>query len=786
MTGLQIKLLRDFRTMGAQVLAIAVLIIGGISVLISSWSSYLSLQLAKNNFYQEYQFADVFAEVKRAPESVAHKISQLPGVKSLEFRIIETGLVDLSHQAEPALGKFISWYGNDQIINRIYLRQGRMPLKSIHMEVVVHEAFAVAHKLKPGDKLSVLLGGRKKELVISGIGLSPEYVYALSPVAPLPDDLHFGIFWLRHEDLANWSGMTGAFNSLQIKTTLNAPLEELKRQMDLLLHPFGSLQAYDRTRQVSHIFVEGEINEQRVMAIVIPVIFLTVAMFILNIMVTRIIELQRPQIATLKALGYDSSSLFIHFFQLVTLILLVGIVPSVFFGNWIGNWYAGLYANFFRFPTIDFSLSGEAIILGFVAGLVPGWIAVGRALSRVIALKPAEALRPPNPPAFHESVFEKLGFTSGLSLFSKMIIRPLVFKPVRLLMSILGMAAALAILIQGSFWTDMIDFMIHRQFQEMHREDLTVRLANPKASVVINELKKIPGVILAEGERTVPVRIQYRNLKREIAFMGLNPESQMSRALDLKGRILRPNEGGVLLSRYFEKEYALKPGDEVEFQLLEGEQTVFRAPVVAFTDDLMGQQAYARKSDLHRWLKEPEIFDSVVLKIDPKMANSIYIKLKEHPEVISVMVRKLFLKSFSETTGGMIIAFTFILFLFAVAIAGAVMYNTARISYSERSWELASLRILGFGIVPTFHILFFDLAIQVLLALLPGLFLGYFLAYLSTNLIHNDTFQFPLVIDNSTYAIAVLVLILTFILSGVFLYRRVSHLDFSKALKARE
>ncbi|MFZ3231185.1 MAG: ABC transporter permease [Pseudobdellovibrio sp.] len=786
MKGLQRKLIRDFKMMFMQVITIALLIMGGVSVLVSSWSSYQSLQRARDIFYDQYHFADVFSELVRAPQSIVTKISELKDVELVESRIIKDGLVEVNGQVEPALGRFISWSGNQQQLNLVYLRQGRMPQPGSNLEIVVHESFAISHKLKLGDSIKVLLNGQQKVFIISGIVISPEYVYALSPIAPLPDDKHFGIFWLRQKDLEELSGLTSAFNSLQIKVSNENSINEIKRQVDLILGPYGNIQSYDRSRQLSNLFVEDEIRQQKIMAIVMPSVFLAVAMFILNVIISRLIALDRAKIATLKSLGYGAWSLTIHYFQLVTLILLVGTIPSIYIGSLIGKWYAGLYQDFFRFPSIDFSLSLSAVIIGLLAGLVPGWIGAAGAFYKVFSLKPAEALRPPSPPEFHKGLFDLFGLTNRLGIFAKMTLRSLTFRPLRLVLSILGIAAALAILINGSFWTDVIDFMMNRQFYEMQREDLTVRLAHPKSYSVYSELNQIPGVIMTEGERSVPVRLQFKNYNKDLLLIGWNEKSQLSRVMDNKGHIIQPIAEGILLSRYFETKYNIRSGDKVHMKVLQGTQTEFSVLVMGFVDDLVGQQAYALNTDLHRWLKEQNAVDSIQLKIDPAFAEKIYVNLKEKPEVVAVSIRRLMLKSFNETVASMILTFTFILYIFAIGIAGSVIYNSVRIEFSEKGWELASLRILGFDVWLTFELLFIEIGFQVFLALIPGLLLGYWLSFLSTNFIHNDTFSFPLVINSSTYAKAVLLLLFTFIVSGLFLYQKVKQLNFSDALKARE
>jgi putative ABC transport system permease protein len=784
-SGLYRKLFRDLKTMGMQIFTIALLIMGGLSVLVSSWSSYQSLKSAKEYFYREFHYADLFADVIRAPESVVRQIVNFAGVEKAEPRIIKDGLVEVGNQVEPALGRFVSWNENQQI-NLIYLRKGRMPQRSSQLEVVVHEAFADAHKLKIGDFLKIQIGGKQKRLLISGVGLSPEYVYALSPVAPLPDDKHFGVFWVHYQDLQAMTGLEGSMNAVQIKTVQGSSINDIKSRLDKLLSPYGNMLSYDRSKQLSNVFVDDEIRQQRVIAMVMPTIFLSVAMYILNIILSRLIALHRAQIATLKALGYSDWELTFHYFQLVTVILIIGIVPSIIAGAWIGNWYASMYKEFFRFPKIDFNLSVAAVSLSILAGLVPGWLGAARALNKVFLMRPAEALRPPSPPQYQKGIFEKIGKSLKLNLFSKMILRSLLFRPLRLILSIIGMSLSLAILINGSFWTDVMDSILDRQFQQMNREDLTIRFIHPREKSVVNEIKKIPGVIMIEGERTMPVRLKFKNITKEISVISRESNAGMSRMLDEKGRPVKTVEGGILLSRYFEDQYKIQKGDVLSLKALQGLQNEFSVPVMGFSDDLIGQSAYAQKHDLHMWLKESEVYDTVKLKIDPKFAESIYVALKSRPEVAGITIRELLLKSFTTTVADMILTFTFILYIFAVAIAGAVMYNSAHIAFSERGWELASLRILGFNVGSTFEILFVDIGMQVLLSLIPGLAFGFGLSYLSTLLIHNDTFKFPFIIDSSTYAAAVLVILSTFFVSGYFLYRQVKALDFSEALKARE
>jgi putative ABC transport system permease protein len=160
--------------------------------------------------------------------------------------------------------------------------------------------------------------------------------------------------------------------------------------------------------------------------------------------------------------------------------------------------------------------------------------------------------------------------------------------------------------------------------------------------------------------------------------------------------------------------------------------------------------------------------------------------LKTFPEVASVSVKGLLLRSFQNTIAGMVRTFTWILLAFAAAIASAILYNAARVGFSEKSWELASLEIMGYGPRMGWWLLFSELGIQVVLAAAPGCLIGFGLSALNAELVHTETFAFPLIVNASTYARALLMLAATFFASGLVIYMMVRRLNLVEALKARE
>lgn len=246
------KLLRDLWRMRSQAFTIALVVAAGIAGFIGSLSTYDSMQWSRASYYDAARFADVFAELKRAPKAIERRIAEIPGVADVQSTVQFDVTLDLPGIAEPVVGRMIGLpEGGQPRLNRIFIRQGRMPEAGQAHEVVVSEGFASVRHLKPGATLAALINGKRETLKIVGIGLSPEYVFATRGGA-FPDDRGFGVLWIDRVHLATAFNMEGAFNHVAIKLAPGASERIVIDALDRLLEPYGGLHAYGRSDQVSN------------------------------------------------------------------------------------------------------------------------------------------------------------------------------------------------------------------------------------------------------------------------------------------------------------------------------------------------------------------------------------------------------------------------------------------------------------------------------------------------------------------------------------------------------
>src|SRR5262245_1358287 len=327
MAALDIKLLRDFHRMWAQSLAIALVVAGGVASLVMAVGSLNSLEETRVAYYERYQFADVFALLRRAPKSLMRRIAEIPGVAAAEGRIAKLALLDVPNLAEPATGQFLSLpEGGQPVLNRLYMRSGRLPQPGSTQEVVVTDGFAKAHGFTTGSRFSAILNGRKRELTIVGTAQSPEFIYATGPGDRMPDDRRFAIVWMPEKALASAYDLDGAFSSVTLKLMRAAAEPQVIKQLDALLDRYGGQAAYGRKDQTSDAYIDHGLDMLRSVSRTLPPIFLLVAAFLINLTLSRVVALEREQIGLFRALGYRSFDIALHYAKFVIVVVAIGVI----------------------------------------------------------------------------------------------------------------------------------------------------------------------------------------------------------------------------------------------------------------------------------------------------------------------------------------------------------------------------------------------------------------------------------------------------------------------------
>lgn len=781
------KLIRDLRRMWAQVLAIALVLACGVTILVLAVGVQRSLEGTLDAYYERNRFADVFASARRAPASLLPEIRALPGVRTAETRIVGQVVLDLPGLSEPAAGRIVSLPEiGGPVLNLPMVVTGRMPDPGRADEVMVSRAFAEANGFVPGDRFSANLNGRKRVLTITGTALSPEFIYVLGPGAMLPDNRRFGILWMPRRALAAAFDLTGAFNDVSLALTREGRTEEVIPQLDRLLAPYGGSGAHGRADQASHVFVEGELTQLRALARLLPPVFFLISAFLVNMVLQRIVSLERSTIGLLKALGYSNAAVAGHFLKLAALVAAIGIAIGWGVGSWLGRGMARLYTEFFEFPYLVFQPRADSYAIAAAAGLAAAGFGALQAARRAAALPPAIAMAPPAPPVYRRGPVDRLAVRARLSQPAMMVLRGIARWPGRAAFSVLAMAAAVAMLMSASFFPDSLDAIIDTSFFEQNRQDAMLILAGDRGDDVVDDVRHLPGVLAAEPLLAVPAILRNGTLSRRVAVEARDADASLSRVTDGAGRVVAPASEGIVLSDRLAERLAVTPGDTLRMEVLTGRRETLDLTVTGTARIHFGLGAYMDRAALSRLLRVPPQAGIVNVAMDPAQADALYGAAKTIPGLATTVLLYQTRSSFRETIGENVLTSTIVYVIIAVLITVGVTYNGARIQLSERARELASLRIIGFTRAEVSFILMGELMALTIAAQPVGWVLGWGFAYAQVVSFSSDLYSLPFVMNPATYAKASLVVLAASAASALIVRRRIDRLDLVAVMKTRE
>jgi putative ABC transport system permease protein len=428
----------------------------------------------------------------------------------------------------------------------------------------------------------------------------------------------------------------------------------------------------------------------------------------------------------------------------------------------------------------------KVAIEGIVIGLAAAGLGALGAVRNAARLPPAEALRPEPPALYRESLLERAGVKRWLSQPARMIVRNLTRRPVRAALSILGISLGAAMMVVGTFSLDAINRIMDVQFGLAQRYDAMVTFLEPTSPRALHEVERLPGVTEAEGFRSVPVKLRFRHRSRQAAVLGLPAVPRLNRILDSETRPVALPPQGLVMSRTLADILGVSRGDTVVLEVQEGTRPVLPIVVADVVDEYIGTSVYAEIGALRRLMREGETLSGAFLAVNRDDEEELYRRVKSSPRVAGVLLKRAALESFQKTIAKNIAIIRTVNMLFAAVIAFGVVYNSARISLSERSRELATLRVIGFRRGEISYILLGELAALTALAIPAGLLLGYVMSAAILEMFQTELYRIPFVIAPRTFARAGVTTLVAAAISAAAVRRRLDHLDLVAVLKTRE
>ncbi len=779
------KLLRDLRRLWLQAVAVGAVLGCGIALYVMSMGMRDSLERARDAWYLSGRMADVAVSLVRAPDAMVPRLRAVPGVVVAETRVTGIGLLDLPGVVEPVSAQFVSLPSQRRPrVNDVVLRAGRLPVRPD--EVLLHEGFARARALRPGQRIDAVLQGRRRSLEIAGIAGSPEFVFAVAPGELLPEPRRFGVVWMDREALGRALDLDGAFNDVVLRLGPGAVTRDVLLAMDRLLAPYGGRGAYGRDRMLSARYLDDELQQLGTLARVLPPVFLLVAVFLLNIALSRLVATERANIGLLKAFGYSDWAVAGHYLRFALVFCALGAVAGIAGGHAVGRYMASVYRSVYHMPGLEFA-GGAGVHLGAVAvAMLAAMLGSVLAVRRSARLPPATALAPPPPLAFGALALALERRASALDARTRMVLRRILRFPRRSITTIAGLALALALLIAARQFPLVIERIIDLQFGSAQRMDATLTFAREADERVLHEVARLPGVLRVEPLWAADVVFVAGPRREREALIGVPAEPSLGRIIGADGGVAWPPPEGLLLSRHLADRLGVQPGDPVRVEATGGRRTVADTVVAAVADPVLGRPAWMESGALERLLRERGRVSAAQLVVDASRRDALSARAKALPAVAGVAfaddaeseLRSLMAQG-SGFFAGMFVVFSWLM-------AAGVAFSAARVTLAEQERDLATLRVLGFSRGEASWVLVAEIGLLLVLALPFGILLGNGLSRWIMWRFETDLFSFPHVTDLAAYAQSALYVTFAVAAATLFVRRGIDRLDLVAVLKSRE
>ena len=787
MHALDRKLLRDLVRMRLQAAAIALLIACGVSVAVMAFSAQEALVTAQARYYRTTRFADVFASAIRAPRFVADELAAIDGVAAVDARAVKAGLMPLPGLTRPATARLIALPDDDRFaLNQLVIVQGRWPDPNRTDEAVALKTFLDAAQVHLGDRLDMVIDGRRMGFTIVGSVLSPEVVYVPGFGSMLPDDAHQGVFWAPRATVEKATGLGGAFSTVSLKLVPGAVMPSVLAAVDRALAPYGGVASVARADQVSHKFQQDRIERFGIIAWVIPPVFLAVAAGLVHMVLGRLVEAEREQIGLLKAFGYGDLEVASTYLKMAAVIGLAGAAAGGLVGVWLGGEVVQTLARYMRFPRLEAQMSWTAFAVA--AAISAGAAVTGSlaAVRRVVRLSPAVAMRPLTPALYRRGALEGTTLWAAVDQPSRIIVRNLQRYPARAALTLGGLAVSLALLIGSQFVFGSLDAIVDQAyFHARHWSDI-IAFAEARDARAVRDASRLPGVLAAEPIRYAAVRVRAHGREQKAYVAGLEPDARLEHPLDGADRPIPMKGRGVIPSESLASRLSVRPGDTVEVEVMQGRRPREVVTVTALARDYAGLSMTMDRTALNRLMGDGDVASGASLVVAADRRPAFYDALARAPQVVGTASRTDTVHEFRTTMTQMIVVEMSFFMSFAAAIAFGVAYNVSRIALADRARDLATLRVLGFGRAECAYILLGELLLLALTALPLGVLGGVGLAEALVAAFSQQEMQLPLIMTPRSFGLAFVVYLGAVGGAALLVGRRVWTLDLVTALKTRE
>lgn len=753
------KMLRDMKHNKTQFISIFLMAFLGVFIYTGVGGEWYGLQQTSNKYYQDTNLADVWIYGNNFSEEEVEAVSKVDGVSQVQRRLSLEAVAVLDNSPSVTL-HFIE----KNNISKTYRVTGE-DFSAQKDGIWLDDQFAGARHLNTGDTVTVTAFGVKLEKKILGTVLSPEYVYSTGGNDIVPNHANYGFAYLPVSAFPKQMKMV--YTELLI-TTGKTPDALLEDRINSALN--GHYSVYlDRDNFGSCSMFYNEIQQHKAMGSVFPVVFLAIALLTILTTMTRMVNNQRTQIGTLKALGFQKRTILLHYISYGFWLSLAGAVTGAIMGPLtLPRLFYGTMQITYTLPEWKPSMSPlfftMALVTVLLCTLTTYW-----ACRSNLRDTPSQTLRPKAPKAMKQGAYENTAFWAGLGFNAQWNLRDILRSKLRSIMAVVGVLGCTALLVCAFGLQDTLSDVVHWQYSDLYRFSTKLSLSEGiSEGTAASVLKETGGQALMEGS----VEVKANGIKKSGEIM-VTDRVSLIKYTDAGRKFMELPSDRISISYKMSELLGVKAGDRVSWHIYGQEKwvtgeigAVYRSPVsqgITLTRELLEKSGFA--------------FTPTAV-ITGRNVGTL-------PEGVESKWSKSDLTKSYETMAKAMNIMVYILITGAVLLAVVVLYNLGVLSFTERLRELATLKVIGFQSKKIRHLLLTQNIWLTVTGIVPGFFLGKWLILLMLSFM-GDSFDMMCIITGfniitSTIITFVLSVLVSFVFSG-----KIKRIDMVSSLKGVE
>jgi len=780
MKKLNLRLFRLIRDSKGQVIAVISVIVIGLMIYTALSMASFNLQDSVEYFYDLTNFADMYVQVIKIPGSQIEKVKGYKGISDAQGRVVMDVPIKVSDD-ERVNVRVISLPEAKERINSLYLVEGE-DLKKSSKDVLVIQQFADARGIKIGDVINLVIGGREYQLKVKGIVASPEYVYVMeNEQTLLPQPEKFGVVFVSDAFARESFGLGDSYNEIIIKVEDEREIDKIKDVLEDELERYGVKRIIKKDDQLSNRMVHEELMGLEKSTSTVPVIFLSIASFILGIMISRMVSRDRASIGVLKALGYSNLQIISHYTKFSLFIGIIGSLVGSLLGLISSGLLTTLYIQFFNLPLMRINFYYRYVVLAVV---LAGVFCTGAGLlggRKILKIYPAESMRPEVPKGGKRIFLERVKFIwNKISFTWKIVIRNTLRSKRRFIILCLGIALTYGMVLVTLQLFSGVDTLFTSHYDEFQRMDYNINFSKPMNRKVLIDLKNIIEVERIEPKIEYPFELVYGWKSKVVNVIGVERDTKFYSFKDLNNINILIPEDGIVLSENLADYLGVKKGDLIKVKSYIPDRKDVDLAVKDIIKQGLGINAYMEINYMGRILLDEGLITGAYFdtKMDPRE------KIEELKNVSSLQSMEDMINTFKKFMGLMITSFSMLL-IFSGVLGFAIVYNATIMSISERTLEFSSLRVMGFTKYEIFNIIVRENYITTIVGIILGIPLGRGMVKGVGNAFSSDLYTFDFPMETRIYVYSAIATLIFVSWAQLATFRKISRLEFMEALKSR-